>query len=149
MRAPNAIDLYRVGHWCLMRRIPLLPSLFYYLTFFVFNSSIPVTAEIGKGSRCAYGGIGVVIHARAKIGKRVILGQGVTIGGKSHDQTVPEIGDDVYVGAGARILGPIRIGAGSLIAPNAVVVKDVPERSIAAGVPAKVIRSDIAIEEYV
>jgi serine O-acetyltransferase len=130
-------------------RVPLLPKLLYYVTFLIFNSSIPPTAIIGKGSRFAYGGIGVVIHSRARIGERVVIGQGITIGGRSHSPEVPIIGDGAYLGAGSRILGAITIGAGSVVAPNAVVIADVPPRSIVGGVPARILKRDIDAADYV
>lgn len=146
---PNAITLYRAARWCHKKQIPVIPKLLFYCTFLVFNSAIPYTAEIGEDTRFAYGGIGVVIHSRAKIGKRVIIGQGITIGGRSRHPEVPVIGDDVYIAAGARILGPVSIGDGSFVAPNAVVIHDVPPRSIVGGVPAKILRSNIDVKEYI
>ena len=145
----NAIHLYRLARVLHEHRIPFVPKALYFANFLVFNSSVPFTADIGEGSRFAYGGMGVVIHGAAKIGKRAMIGQGITIGGRSKHPVAPEIGDDVYIGAGARILGPVKIGSGSLIAPNAVVIHDVPPRTIVGGVPARVLRSDIDIADYV
>lgn len=95
----------------------------------------------------AYGGIGVVIHARAVIGENCVLGQNITIGGKSGWYEVPIFGDNVHVSAGARILGPVRIGNNVIIGANAVVVKDVPDNCIVAGVPAKIIRDNLTLAE--
>lgn len=145
----NAIHLYRLARALHERGVPLLPKALYYANFLIFNSSIPFTAAIGEGSRFAYGGIGVVVHGAAKIGRGVTLGQGITIGGRSRLPAVPEIGDNVYIGAGARVLGPIRIGSGSIIAPNAVVIHDVPPRSIVGGVPARILRTDIDWQDYI
>lgn len=145
----NAIHLYRTARTLHRARIPILPRVFYYLTFLLFNSSLPYTAETGAGTRCAYGGIGVVIHGRARIGRGCTLGQGMTIGGRSRHPEVPVLGDNVYVGAGARILGPIHVGSGSLIAPNAVVLDDVPPRSIVGGIPARILRTDVDIADFV
>jgi len=147
--ALNAVHFYRAAHYCHERGVPIVPRVLYYLTFLVFNSSIPYTASIGEGSRFAYGGIGVVLHADTRIGRNVMIGQGITIGGRSRAPGAPDIGDDVYIGAGARILGPVRVGAGSLVAPNAVVIGDVPEKSIVGGIPAKVLKSGIDIADYV
>ena len=145
----NAIHLYRLARGLHERGVPLLPKALYYANFLIFNSSIPYTAAIGEGSHCAYGGMGVVVHAEAKIGRGVTIGQGITIGGRSRSPQAPEIGDDVYIGAGARVLGPIRVGSGSIIAPNAVVIHDVPPRSIVGGIPARILRSDIDWRDYI
>ncbi|WP_178075083.1 serine O-acetyltransferase [Paenibacillus albus] len=107
----------------------------------MFNSVVPYTTEIGRDSKFAYGAIGVVIHGRSKIGSRVIIGQNVTIGRALDPDSIPEIGDNVYISAGARIIGKIKIGNNVIIGANSVVTKDVPNNSIVAGIPAKVLRS--------
>lgn len=137
----NAIKLYRLSAFLYEKKIPLLPSLIKYLIFFIFNSVVPYTCKIGNGSKFAYGAIGVVLHSRAVIGDRVIIGQGVTIGRQLDPDGVPTVGDDVYISAGARILGGIKIGNNVIIGANAVVIRDVPDNSVVAGVPAKVIKS--------
>jgi serine O-acetyltransferase len=102
-----------------------------------------------RGVTFAYGGIGVVIHARAVVGRNCIIGQGVTIGGKSGWYEVPVIGDNVEISAGARIIGPIRIGNNVIIGANAVVVKDVPDNCVVAGVPARIIENNMTPEDRV
>ncbi|GAA4927083.1 serine O-acetyltransferase EpsC [Nesterenkonia rhizosphaerae] len=84
-------------------------------------------------------GMGVVIGETSEIGDDCMLYQGVTLGGRSLEQTKrhPTLGDGVVVGAGAKVLGPVEIGAGSAIGANAVVVKSAPENSILTGIPAK------------
>lgn len=140
----NAIHFYRLEHWLYVQKIPFLPTLTRNLIFLMFNSYIPPSAKIGARTVFAYGAIGVVIHANAVIGAHCVVGQGVTIGAaeayiSSDAKACPTIGDNVYIGAGARILGDIRIGAHSVIASGAVVLEHIPEHSIVAGVPAKVI----------
>ena len=70
------IYFYRIAHFLYKLKIPLLPKIIYYLQFLLFNSSVPPSVEIGKGTKFAYGGIGVVIHARAKIGNNCVVGAG-------------------------------------------------------------------------
>lgn len=142
------IHWYRFGHWCHKHRIPFLPKLVWKLSYLLFNSSVPASVVIGGGSKFAYGGIGVVIHSRAVIGKNCMIGQNVTIGGKSGWYEVPVIGDNVEISAGARIIGPVRIGNNVIIGANAVVVKDVPDNCIVAGVPAKIIKEHIVLEDF-
>jgi serine O-acetyltransferase len=83
-------------------------------------------------------GMGVVIGETAEIGDDVMLYHGVTLGGRTRDagKRHPTLGDGVAVGAGAKILGPIAIGAGSVVGANAVVTRDAPADSVLVGVPA-------------
>jgi serine O-acetyltransferase len=135
----NAVKIYRVARALYKRKIPLLPTFFERLIFLLFNSVVPYTAEIGKGSRLNYGGIGVVIHKYAVIGENVLIGAGVTIGGNMFQGQRPVIGNNVMIAAGAKILG-CKIGNNVIVGANAVVMKDVPDDSVVAGVPAKVLR---------
>lgn len=137
----NAIGLYRIGSFCYQKKIPVVPFLCKAVIFLLFNSVVPYTTKIGKGSRFAYGCIGVVLHGKAVIGERVIIGQGVTIGRKLSPQGVPVIGSDVYISAGARILGDITVGDNVIIGANSVVVSNIPPNCIVAGAPARVIRT--------
>lgn len=107
----------------------------------MYNSKVPYQAEIGKGTMLGYGGIGVVIHKKAVIGKNCLIGQHVTIGGgNSHYPGLPVIGDNVHINHGAVVFGGITVGNGAIIGANAVVNKPVPENAVVAGVPAKVLR---------
>lgn len=110
------------------------------MTYLLFNSVVPYTAQIGRGTKFAYGGIGCVVHSRAVIGERVIIGQNTTIGRSLDPEDIPTIGNDVYISAGARIIGKITIGNNVIIGTNAVENKDVPDNCIVVGVPAKAIR---------
>jgi serine O-acetyltransferase len=137
----NALDIYRVARKCHELHIPLLPKLLKGLIFLTANSVIPPSAEIGAESKLAYFGIGVVIHSRAKIGRRVIIGQNCTIGRQLDPETVPVIGDNVFIGPGVRILGAIKVGNNVIIGANSVVIKDVPDNCIVAGSPARQVRA--------
>jgi serine O-acetyltransferase len=98
-------------------------------------------AKIGKGLFIDHGS-GVVVGETAEIGDYCMLFQGVTLGGTGKDvgKRHPTLGNDVMVGAGAKILGPVSIGSHAKIAAGAVVLCDVPRYATAAGVPAKVVR---------
>ncbi|MFK4298184.1 serine O-acetyltransferase [Arthrobacter sp. GAS37] len=89
-------------------------------------------------------GTGIVVGETAEIGDDVLMYQGVTLGGRALSKTKrhPTIGDHVMLGAGAKILGPITIGNDSAVGANAVVVRDVPPRSVAIGIPATSRRKD-------
>ncbi|MBQ5833543.1 MAG: serine O-acetyltransferase [Clostridia bacterium] len=100
-------------------------------------------ATIGRGFFIDHG-MGVVIGETAEIGDNCTIYQGVTLGGTGKDvgKRHPTLGDNVMVGAGAKVLGPVFIGSNSKIAANAVVLHAVPENSTAVGIPAKVVRRD-------
>lgn len=98
-------------------------------------------AVIGKGLVIDHG-MGVVIGETAEIGDNCTLYQGVTLGGTGKEQGKrhPTLGDNVMVGAGAKVLGPVLIGNNAKIASNAVVLKEIPSESTAVGIPAKIVR---------
>lgn len=110
--------------------------------FTKFNCRIPYTAEIGAGTTFGYGGIGVVVHKRSIIGKDCMIAQNVTLGGRVRGEP-PVIGDNVYIAPGAKCLGG-RIGNNVVVGANAVVITEVPDNCVVAGVPARVISTDMA-----
>lgn len=137
----NAIIFYRIERWLYLHHIPFLPKLIELLIFLIYNSKVPYQAEIGRKTFLGYGGMGVVIHSKAKIGAYVTIGQQVTIGGGNNRYPgLPTIGDYVYISKGAIIFGGITIGNNVTIGANAVVNKPVPDNAVIAGVPAKIIR---------
>jgi serine O-acetyltransferase len=142
------ISLFRLSHWLLVRRIPVLPRLLYALNRVIFSIALPPSVKVGKDVLFGYSGLGIVIHARTVIGDRVKIGQNVTIGGRSGLYEVPILEDDVEIGAGACVLGPVRIGAGAKVGANAVVLIDVPAGAIAVGVPAKLLPGASKSEEH-
>lgn len=137
----NAMFFYRQARWLYIHHIPLLPKLFELLIFLFYNCKVPYQAEIGKGTKLGYGGIGVVIHRDCKIGDFCTISQQVTLGGgNSRYPGVPSIGDRVYIAKGAIVFGGITIGNNVEIGANAVVNKPIPDDAVVAGVPAKIIR---------
>jgi serine O-acetyltransferase len=134
----NALTFYRAGRLFRRYKIPLLPRICEGLTFLIFNSSIPLSCEIGQGSYCGHRGVGVVITKRARVGRNCLIRAHVVIGGGSKPGA-PVIGDNVLIGVGAKILGGVHVGDGAKIGANAVVITDVPAGSTAVGVPAKIL----------
>ena len=136
----NAIGFYRTARWLYLHKVSVLLGVIKGITYVLFNTVVPYTAEIGEGTKFAYGGMGCVVHKDTKIGERVIIGQNMTIGRSLNPEDYPTIGSDVYISAGARIIGKIHVGNNVIIGANAVVNKNVGDNCIVAGVPAKVIR---------
>ena len=143
----NVVNYYRMANWLYRHGVPVFPKLIDYLIRLIFSCWLPHTSKIGRNFILAYGGLGVVIHSNAEIGNDVHIDQGVTIGGNGTQFGVPKIGNNIYIAAGVKILGDITIGDGCVIGANAVVTKSIPSCSLAVGVPARVIRKDININE--
>ena len=103
----------------------------------VAGADIPINTQIGGGLLIPHPN-GIVIHSDVKIGPNCLIFQQVTIGSTAHS-TVPMIGGHVDIGAGAKLLGSIKVGNHAKIGANAVVLIDVPEGKSAVGIPAKII----------
>lgn len=139
------IGLYRFGHWLYCQKFIFASRVVRNIIYLIANSYIPPSAKIGKGTVLAYGGIGVVIHANTVIGDDCVIGQNVTIGAAEGYASVvpnacPQIGNNCYIAAGAKILGGIVIGDNCQIGAGAVVLKSAPANSVLVGMPARVIK---------
>ncbi len=139
----HAIVLHKISRLLFQLRIPILPRFFSQLARFLTGIEIHPGAQINEGLFIDHG-MGVVIGETAVVGKNVTLYQGVTLGGtgKEKGKRHPNIGDNVVIGTGAKILGNITIGNNSYIGANAVVVKDVPANSTVVGVPGRITKQD-------
>lgn len=144
----NAYKLYKVERWLYIHHVPLLPKIIKGLIYVLHSSSIPYEAQIGENCKFLYGGIGCVIGKETKIGNHVIIGTNVLTGGKSNKPGMPVIGNNVYIATGAKILGNITIEDNVIIGANAVVIHDVPSNCSVGGVPAKIIKENIIVEDY-
>ncbi|MGZ3306393.1 MAG: serine O-acetyltransferase [Asticcacaulis sp.] len=109
----------------------------------LFQASIPGQAKIAPTVFFHHSGIGVVINRHSVIEENCEIGVHVVLGGKSPLPGAPHLEPGVIVHAGAKLIGPIRIGAGSVVAANAVVTKDVPPRCLVAGVPAVIKKENL------
>ena len=113
-----------------------------FLQVFVFGCTIPIKKSINR-FKAPHGLFGIFISERAKLGKNCVIFQGVTIGSNtlidSKNSGFPVIGNNVYIGAGAKIIGDVKVGDNCRIGANACVVKDVPPNSVVIGNPMKVI----------
>jgi serine O-acetyltransferase len=138
---PNAIFFYRIAHWCFTHKIPLIPSLIQLIIFVVYASKVPYKCKIGEGSFFVVKGLGVILHDKTVIGKNCSIGAGCKVVGKSPFLNLSRIGNNVYIGPGSVIVGPVIIEDEVIIAPNAVVTKSVSKGSIVGGIPAKIIGS--------
>jgi serine O-acetyltransferase len=139
----HAIAWYRFSHFLWKLHIPVLPRLIMSFVRMITGIEIHPGAKIGRGLFIDHG-MGVVIGETSVVGENVTLFQGVTLGGtgKERGKRHPNIGDNVVVGTGAKILGNINIGNGSMIGGNAVVVRDVPPDSTVVGVPGRVAKTE-------
>jgi serine O-acetyltransferase len=137
----HALIFYRVSHRLWLRGWRYPARLLAFIARWLSNVDIHPGAKIGSGLFIDHGA-GVVIGETAEIGRDVTLYHGVTLGGTSWNKGKrhPTLGDGVLVGAGAKILGPISIGAGVRVGANSVVVADVPAGYTVVGIPGKLVR---------
>ena len=145
----QAILVYRFFRWFHVRGIPTQPFRFIIerLTEIMTGISIPAETDIGKGLRIHHFG-GIIFHSHTKMGEHCTVYHGVTFGDKGGRGEPPTVGNNVLVGAGAKVLGEITIGDNVKIGANAVVVASVPNNKIVGGIPAKII-GEHALQETV
>jgi serine O-acetyltransferase len=145
----HALIMHRIAHSLFKRKMFLVARMISQLNRFVTGIEIHPGAKIGKGLFIDHG-MGVVIGETSEIGDNVTIYHGVTLGGTGKDKGKrhPTVGNNVVIGAGAKVLGPIYVGDNAKIGANAVVLKDVPYNSTAVGIPAKItaVRSNTIIE---
>ena len=137
----HAIWWHRVAHWCWRHRLRLLARLIANISRWLTGIEIHPGAKIGRRFFIDHG-MGVVIGETAEIGDDCTIYHGVTLGGTSWKagKRHPTLGNNVVIGAGAKVLGPITIADGARIGSNAVVLKDVPEGATVVGIPGRIVQ---------
>lgn len=130
----SATLLFRLSNWCARGLLSPLGLIFQVLNKWFNGCVIGVKADFGKGLVIMHP-VGVVINSKVVAGERLVIESGVVIGDEKGRS--PVIGNDVFIGAGAKIIGGVTIGDNVKIGANAVVVKDIPSDCTALGIPAK------------
>ena len=139
----HALSLHRVARWLWTHHLKTLARFISHIGRFLTGIEIHPGAVIGPGLFIDHG-MGVVIGETSEIGENVTIYQGVTLGGTSLEKKKrhPTIGNNVVIGAGAKILGPFKVGDNSRIGSGSVVVKEVPPNAVVVGVPGQVTYKD-------
>jgi len=137
----HAVFNHRIAHFLFKHKLFYLARLVSQISRFFTGIEIHPGATIGKRLFIDHGS-GVVIGETTEIGDDCTIFQGVTLGGtgKDHGKRHPTLGNNISVGSGSRILGPVHIGDNAKIAANAVVLNDVPNDSTVVGIPAEIVR---------
>jgi serine O-acetyltransferase len=137
----KAVLMYRIAHYFWSLEIPFIPRYLTEMAHQMTSIDIHPGAKIGKNFFIDHG-TGVTIGETAEIGDNVTIYQGVTLGSINTSERVkrhPTIGNNVIIGAGAKILGPVTIGDNVKIGANTVVTKDIPDGSVVVGIPGRII----------
>lgn len=137
----HATIFHRVSHWLYRHKLFFLARLNSQLARHLTGIEIHPGAQIGRRFVIDHG-MGIVIGETTEIGDDCLIYHGVTLGGtgKDHGKRHPTLGNNVMVSAGAKVLGPFKVGDGARIAANAVVLSEIPPQATAVGVPARVVR---------
>jgi serine O-acetyltransferase len=145
----HALILHRLAHFLWSIKLKLIARIFSHLARILTGIEIHPGAQIGRRFFIDHG-MGVVIGETAIIGDDCTLYHGVTLGGTTwkKGKRHPTLKDNVVIGAGAKVLGPITLGNNSKVGSNAVVVTDIPNDSTAVGIPAKIIKSGEKLKKF-
>jgi serine O-acetyltransferase len=142
------VRLHKASRWLLQRRLHRLSRAVERLIRLVYAARIPAEAEIDPTVHFSHNALAVVVTKRASIGARCQIGLHVLLGSRWPLQGGPRLEEDVVVHSGAKIIGPVTVGRGSVVGANAVVLQDVPPHSLVVGVPAVIKKRGIRIEDY-
>ncbi len=129
--------LYRAMRFCQTHHLKPLAVILYRLNAVISHVVIGRGADFGPGLVILHS-IGIVVNSNVRAGKNLVMEHGVTIGAEKN--LSPVLGDNVFIGAGAKIIGPVHVGSDVKIGANAVVTKDVPDGATVVGIPARVIK---------
>ncbi len=137
----HALFLHRVAHWLHLRKVSFFPRLISHLARFFTGVEIHPGATIGQGVFIDHG-MGVVIGETAIVGDYCLIYQGVTLGGtgKESGKRHPTLGENVVVGAGAKVLGNVQLGNHVRVGAGSIVLRDVPDCCTVVGVPGRILR---------
>lgn len=142
------VRLHKMSRRLLDLRFRRLSRLVEHLIRLVYAARIPAEADIDPSVHFSHNALAVVVTKKASIGPRCQIGMHVLLGSSWPLEGGPRLEQDVVVLCGAKVIGPITIGRGSVIGANAVVLKDVPPHSLVVGVPGVVKKTGIRIEDY-
>ncbi|MCC7431072.1 serine acetyltransferase [bacterium] len=142
--------VYRFGRWRYTIQTPLIRKVFsltykilYKFIQIITGIELPCEVKLGKNFRIDHFG-DIIISGFASFGDNCVIRNGVTVGLQSiNDPIAPQIGNNVDIGTGAKVLGRITVGNNVNIGANAVVIKDIPDNSVAVGVPARIITKKV------
>jgi len=129
--------MFRAMSFCQTHHMKILAAFFYRLNAFLTNATIGRNADIGPGFVILHS-VGVVINTNVRAGRNLVVYHGVTLGAERNRS--PVLGDNVYIGAGAKIIGGVKVGSDVRVGANAVVTKDVPDGATVVGIPARIVR---------
>lgn len=142
------VRLHKLSRRLLDFRLRYASRLIEHLIRFIYAARIPAEADIDPSVHFSHNALAVVVTKKASIGPRCQIGMHVLLGSSWPLEGGPRLEEDVIINCGAKVIGPVTIGRGSVIGVNAVVLKDVPPCSLVVGVPGVIKKTGIRIEDY-
>lgn len=131
---------WKISNWFYRHHLKPIAALGRFIIRVMFSADVPYNLTIGEGTKFPHCALGSLFHPASIIGKNCVILHGVTLGGRGGHNGLPVIGNNVWIGANAIILGNVKVGDHAIIGAGSVVLKDVEPYSVVAGNPAKFIK---------
>lgn len=147
-RTQILLRIHWLSHWFFIRRLNIFSRFLDILIRLVYSARIPGGAHIGTGTHFSHNALAVLINHNAVIGEHCMIGTHVVLGGRVPHPGAPILEDYVVINAGAMVLGNVRVGSGSVIAANSVVIEDIPPGCLVAGIPATIKKRNIDLSLF-